>query len=145
MKIIKSFVAILALVSSATLLHAQENKTQIARPVEAKIPVTDANRTSPEPVFKPQPQVGAVTAVQAAAETPSPQARDKNQQPATAPKPVTKIADDKDVITPGGEEGRNIMAGKTTRPAPEINNQSTVDPRPAPPVKTPATLNGRQQ
>lgn len=80
-----------------------------------------------------------------AAETPSPEARDKNQQPRENEKPALKLVDDKEPATPGGEEGNKIMAGKTTLPAPEINNQSTIDPKQAPQVKTPKPVNGQQQ
>lgn len=146
MKIIKSFAAILVCISTPALLHAQEIKTEIAKPIEVKTPATDANKPSPQPVFKPQPQVAA-TAIDAsaAAETPSPLTRKEDAKPEGQDKLQIKTLDKNDIATPGGEEGRKIMAGKTTRPAAEINNQSTVDPRPAPQVKTPKPVNGQQQ
>lgn len=79
-------------------------------------------------------------------ETPSPLTRDKNQQPAEKQKPTLKLVDDKEVVTPGGEEGCKIMAGKKTRPTPEINTRLTIDPKPAPQLVKPAKpVNGQQQ
>lgn len=145
MKIVKSFTAILVCICSSALLHAQEIKTEIAKPVEAKTAATDANKPSPQPVFKPQPQVAAAaTDAPAAAETPSPLTRKEEAKPAGRDKPQVKLVSENDVVTPGGEEGRKIMAGNTTKPAPEINNQSTIDTRPAPQLKATIPVSGQQ-
>ena len=146
MKIVQSFAAILVCISSSTLLHAQEIKTEIAKPLEVKIPSTDANKPSPQPVFKPQPQVAATEAPAAAAETPSPLTRKEDAKPADKEKMEVKIVSENDIVTPGGEEGRKVMAGKTTRPKDPIYSPSTADAKPAPPVsKSPASNQQQQQ
>lgn len=121
---------------------AAQAQTDIQKPVDrpvVKVPVLSAQ--TPEMPNAPKMSTAAVSP----AETPSPEARDKNQQPSTQQKPVTKIADDKEVTTPGGEEGRKIMAGKTTQPKPEVSSQTTIDTRPAPQVAMPRPVNGQQQ
>lgn len=144
MKIIKLIPAFIICLCSSALLHAQENKTEIAKPVEVKIAATDANKPSPQPVFKPQPQVAAsATDAPAAAETPSPLTRKEEAKPAGKDKPQVKIVSDNDVVTPGGEEGRRILAGKTARPEEAIYSPSTADAKPAPPVT--GTAKGSQQ
>jgi hypothetical protein len=147
MKIIKSFAAILVCISSSTLLHAQEVKTEIAKPIEAKTAATDASKPSPQPVFKPQPQVAATaTDVPAAAETPSPLTRKEDaKQPEGKDKLEAKTLDKNDIATPGGEEGKKIMAGKTTRPKDPIYSPSTADAAPAPPVTKSSAVNQQQQ
>ena len=130
---------------ATTILYAQEIKTEIAKPIEVKIPAAN-NKTSPQPELKPQPQVAATPAnAPAAAETPSPLTRKEDAKPVEKEKLEAKTFNNNDIATPGGEEGRKIMEGKSTQPAPEINSQSTIDPRPAPQIKTPRPVNGKQQ
>jgi hypothetical protein len=144
MKIIKTLLLNMVGLCAISSLHAQQLQNEIAKPIEVKIPAAASNRPSPQPELKPQPQVAAIaTDAPPAAETPSPLTRKEDAKPAVKEKQEVKIASDKDVVTPGGEEGRKIMTGKTTQPAPEINSQSTIDPKPAPQVKPSA--NGRQQ
>ncbi len=138
MKIIRSITAIIICLGATTLLHAQEVKPEIEKKMEVKVPAT-ANSTS-MPGLKSQ-----TLEAPAATQAPSPLTRKEDAKPSVRENQETKIASEKDVVTPGGEEGRKIMAGKTTQPAPEINNQSTIDPKPAPQVKTPKPVNGRQQ
>jgi hypothetical protein len=125
---------------TATYIQAQ---TETRKMTEKSIPQSALPPVqAPEMPNAPKP----VTNTEAVTETPSPLTRDKNQQPEEKTKPTMKLVDDKDVVTPGGEEGRKIMAGKATRPAPEIKNQSTIDPKPAPqPVKLAKPANGQQQ
>jgi hypothetical protein len=148
MKIIKSLNLIIVCLCTTTVLHAQEIKTEIAKPVEVKATTQGGriNTPSPQPELKPQPQVAAIsTDAPPAAEAPSPLTRREEAKPAVKEKTEVKIASDKDVVTPGGEEGRKIMTGNTTQPAPEINSQPTIDTRPAPQVKMAKPVNGRQQ
>ena len=109
-------------------------QTQPGKQVVHPIP-----QVSPPPVTPPEMSntQKPVTAPVPDTETPSPVARDKNQPPLEKEKPVMKVINDKEPSIPGGEEGRKIMAGKTTRPAPEIIRHSTADPKaqPAPAAK----------
>lgn len=83
----------------------------------------------------------------AVTETPSPLTRDKNQEKPEKQKPVMKVIDGSETVTsPGGEESRNIMLGKTTRPSPAMSYPSTIDPKAAPQQVKPARpVNGQQQ
>ncbi len=146
MKIIKSISVTVVFLCTTTLLYAQQPKTEIEKPIEVKIPASAANRPSPQPQLQPQPQVAATpTEAPAAAAASSPLTRKEDAIPVEKEKPETKTFNKNDIATPGGEEGKKIMAGKTTRPTPEINNHSTIDPKPAPLVKPANTANGQQQ
>ncbi|MBK9483711.1 MAG: hypothetical protein IPO01_00295 [Chitinophagaceae bacterium] len=145
MKIVKSLLLLAVSICTTTILFAQEIKTEIAKPIEVKIPAAN-NKPSPQPELKPQPQVAATPAnAPAAAETPSPLTRKEDAKPVEKEKLEVKTLNKNDIATPGGEEGRKIMEGKSTQPAPEINSQSTIEPRPALQVKTPRPVNGKQQ
>jgi hypothetical protein len=140
MKNIKSIALSVFCMCAAICAQAQiETKKPVGSPIpQVSLPPVQA----PEMKNAPKP----VTYTEAVAETPSPLTRDKNQQqPEEKAKLKLVLVDEKEVATPGGEEGRKIMEGKTNQPAPEINNQSTVDPKPAPQFKTPKPVNGRQQ
>jgi len=147
MKIIKSLTVFIICLCSSTLLHAQEVKTEIAKPIEAKTAATDASKPSPQPVFKPQPQVAAAaTDAPAAVETPSPLTRKEDaKQPEGKDKLEAKTLNANDIATPGGEEGKKIMAGKTTRPKDPIYSPSTADAKPAPPATKSSAGNQQQQ
>lgn len=148
MKIIKSFLLVTVGICATTLLYAQDVKTETAKPEEIKIPTRAATNTpSPAPEFKPQPGGAAPKAATSAtvAEAPSPLTRKENVKPEEKENLEAKIFNKNDIATPGGEEGRKKLAGKSTSPAPEINNQSTIDPKPAPQVKTAKPTNGQQQ
>jgi hypothetical protein len=140
MKMIKQILLGTVLICSAALVQAQKITNKPAgnpRPQETLPPVK-----APEMKNAPKP----VTNAESVTETPSPLTRDKNQQPEEKAKPKLVLVDDKEAATPGGEEGRKIMAGKATRPTPEVNNHSTIDPKPAPqPVKSAKPVNGQQQ
>ncbi len=145
MKIVKSLLLLAVSICTTTIICAQEVKTEIAKPIEVKIPAAN-NKTSPQPELKPQPQVAATpTNAPAASEAPSPLTRKEDAKPVEKEKLEAKILNKNDIATPGGEEGRKIMEGKSSQPAPEINSQSTIDPRPAPQIKTPRPVNGKQQ
>jgi hypothetical protein len=147
MKIIKSIPVLLVCICTTILLHAQDTKTEIAKPVEVKIQAVANNAPSPQPALIPQPQVAATptNAPAAAAETPSPLTRKEDAKPAVKEKTEVKIASDKDVITPGGEEGRKIMAGKASKPNEPVYSPSTIDTKPAPQVTRSAGSNQQQQ
>ena len=146
MKIIKSLFLLTGGFCATTILYAQEIQTEIAKPIEVKIPAVANDKHSPPPTLKMQPQVAAIaTDAPAAAAAPSPLTRKEDAKPVEKEKLEAKTFNNNDIATPGGEEGRKIMEGKSTKPAPEINSQSTIDPRPAPQVKTPRPVNGKQQ
>lgn len=136
---IKQLILFIVLLFSAALVQAQ-NVTK--KPVgnsspQLSLPLAQVPEMSN--ALKP------VTNTEGVTETPSPLTKDKNQQIQEKEKPVMKLADDKKAVTPGGEEGRRIMAGKATRPALEINNQSTIETKPAsPPVKPTKPAIGQQ-
>jgi hypothetical protein len=137
MKMIKQIVWVTVLLFSAAGLQAQEL---------TKKPAGNSSPQVSSPPVKAPEMNNAPKPVTNATETPSPLTRDKNQQPEEKVKPKLVLADDKEVATPGGEEGRKIMAGKASRPVAEINNHSTIDPNPAPqPVKPAKPVNGQQQ
>jgi hypothetical protein len=140
MKNIKSITLATFFLCNVACVQAQ---TETTKPAGSPIPqVSMPSAQAPEMKNAPKP----VTNTEAVAETPSPLTRDKSQQqPEEKEKPKLVLVEEKEVATPGGEEGKKIMAGKTTRPAPEVNNHSTIDPTPAPQVKTPKPANGRQQ
>jgi hypothetical protein len=147
MKLIKSFFLLIVGFCTTTILYAQELQPEIAKPIEVKIlPAAVDNKPSPVSQLKPQPGPGPKeTTLSAVAETPSPLTRKENVTLEEKEKLEVKTLNAKDIATPGGEEGRKTLAGKTTRPTPEINNQSTIDPRPAPQVKPAKPVNGKQQ
>lgn len=138
---IKQILLVTALLFSAAFAQAQDlTKKPAAKP----IPQEDALPPVKPPEMSNSPK--PVSTTESVAETPSPLTRDKNQQPEEKSTPTLKLVGEKDVATPGGEEGRKIMAGKTTRPPAEINNLSTIDPKPAPlPVKPAKPATGQQQ
>ncbi|MBK6380909.1 MAG: hypothetical protein IPF72_14955 [Chitinophagaceae bacterium] len=81
MKIVKSLLLLAVSICTTTILFAQEIKTEIAKPIEVKIPAAN-NKPSPQPELKPQPQVAATPAnAPAAAETPSPLTRKEDAKP----------------------------------------------------------------
>lgn len=140
MKNIKSItLAIFCMSSVACVLAQTETKKMTDRPVpQVALPPVQL----PEMPNAPKPVANAVPV----AEKPSPSASDKNQQPEQTVKPNFKLVDNKEPEAPGGEEGKKIMAGKATKPAPVINNHSTIDPTPAPQLTKPAKpVNGQQQ
>lgn len=146
MKSIKSFPVLLVCLGAAMLSHAQEIKTDIAKPVEVKASANASDKATPHSTFKPQPQVAATaTEAPAAAETPSPSARKEDVKPPVKEKTEVKIVSENNVVIPGGEEGRKIMAGKTTRPKDPIYSPSTADVKPAPPVTKSSARNQQQQ
>jgi hypothetical protein len=55
MKIIKTFSLVTISLFVSTLLHAQELKTEVGKPIEPKLTSAD-NRPSPAPVLKPDPK-----------------------------------------------------------------------------------------
>lgn len=125
--------AALFILSASIYTHAQTQP--------GKQPVRPIPQVSPPPVTPPEMSntQKPVTAAVPDAQTPSPLTRDKNQPPPEKEKPVLKAVNDKEPSIPGGEEGRKIMAGKTTRPTPEIINHSTADPKAQPvPAAKPA-------
>lgn len=145
MKIIKLIPAFTICFCSAGLLHAQEVKTDIAKPVEVKTLVNNSDKTTSQSTFKPQAQVAATaTEAPAASETPSPLTRKEDVQPPVKEKTEVKTVSANDVVIPGGEEGRKIMAGKTTRPKDPIYSPSTADAKPAPPVTKSSARNQQQ-
>ncbi len=82
MKIIKSLLLLTVGFCITTILHAQEIKAEVGKPIEVKIPANANNKPSPQPQLKPQPQVAAVaTEAPAAAETPSPLTRKDDAKP----------------------------------------------------------------
>jgi hypothetical protein len=140
MKNIKSLIVTICCFYAAMDVQAQTETRKMAdkpSPQVALPPVqTPEMPNAPKPTANTEP----------VAETPSPKNRDKNQQPQPAlEKSNLKVVEITEPETPGGEEGKKIMAGKATRPAPEINNQSTIDTRPAPQVKIPKPVNNKQQ
>jgi hypothetical protein len=137
MKIIKSFFLLTVGFCATTIVYAQELKPEIAKPLEAKIPAAANNRPSPQPELKPQ--------LQAAPEVPSPLTRKEEAKPAVNEKLEAKTVNKNEIATPGGEEGKKIMAGNTTRPTDPIYSPSTIDPKPAPQVKPAKPANGQQQ
>lgn len=144
MKIIKSVSALTVFVCTTVLLHAQELKTEVAKPVEINIPANANNKPSPQPQLKPQPQVAATaTEVPAAEAAPSPLTRKEDAQPVEKEKPEIKTLNKKDIVISGGEEGRKKMTGNTTRPKPEVNNHSTIDSKHAPQLKPAKPANGQ--
>ena len=146
MKIIRSVLLLTVGFCATTIVFAQEIKTEIAKPIEVKIPAVANDKPSPQPTLKPQPQVAAIaTDAPAAAVAPSPLTQKEDAKPVEKEKLEAKTFNNNDIATPGGEEGRKIMEGKSTQPAPEINSQSTIEPRPALQVKTPRPVNGKQQ
>lgn len=140
MKNIKSLTLTVFSLCTAICMQAQvETKKMAERPIpQSSIPPVQA----PDMLNAPKP----VANTEPVAETPSPLARDKNMKPAETEKPNFQVVEYKEPETPGGAEGKKIMAGKTTRPAPVINNQSTIDhtlvPQPVKPLKP---VNGQQQ
>jgi hypothetical protein len=145
MKIIKALLLSIVGLCAISCLHAQQLQNEIAKPVEVKIPAIVNNKPSPQPALIPQPQVAATDAPTAAAETPSPLTRKEDAKPAVKEKQEVKIASDKEVVTPGGEEGRKIMAGKSSKPAEPVYSPSTVDTKNAPPVTRSSGSNQQQQ
>ncbi len=148
MKILKSLLLLTVGFCTTTILYAQDVKTEIAKPEEIKTPNRAATNTpSPAPEFKPQPGGALPKAATSStvAEAPSPLTRKENVKPEEKEKLEAKTFDAGSIAKPGGEEGRKILAGKSTSTAPEINNQSTIDPKPAPQVKTAKPANGQQQ
>lgn len=145
MKIIKLIPAFTICLCSAGLLHAQEVKTDIAKPVEVKTSANASDKASAQSTFKPQPQVAASDAPAAVAETPSPLTRKEDTKPVAKEKTEVKTLSANDVVIPGGEEGRKIMAGNTTRPKDPIYSPSTADAKPAPPVTKSSARNQQQQ
>ena len=91
MKIIKSFFLVTISLCATTLLHAQELKAEVGKPVEIKQPSAD-NRPSPAPVVKPQDGI-VPTAPAKAAETPSPLKREETNNQAEQPKTEVKTMD----------------------------------------------------
>ena len=138
MKIIKSLLLLTVGFCSTTILYAQEPKAEIAKPLETKIPAAANNRPSPMPESKPAPPAPDAVA-------PSPLTRKEDAKPEEKEKLEAKTVNKNDIATPGGEEGRKIMAGNTPSPKPEINNHSTIDKKPAPPVKPAKPATGQQQ
>lgn len=127
MKNIKSMtLAAFFMLAASIYTQAQtQSGKQAVRPIPqvSPPPVTPPEMSNTQkPVNAPVPD----------AETPSPVTRDKNQPALEKEKPVLKVVNDKEPSIPGGEEGRKIMAGKTTRPAPEIIRHSTIDPKAQP-------------
>lgn len=113
MKIIKTFTLTIICLCATTFLNAQELKAEKVKPVEVKIPATANNRPSPQPELKPQPQVAATaTEAPAAAEVPSPLTRKDDAKPEEKDKLEAKVLTPQAIATPGGEEGRKILAGK---------------------------------
>jgi hypothetical protein len=146
MKIIKSLLLLAVCFCTATIVYAQEPKAEIAKPIEVKIPAVASNKPSPQPELKPQPQVAAIaTDAPAAAAAPSPLTLKEDAKPEEKEKQELKTFDPKDIATPGGEEGRKIIAGNASAPKDPIFSPSTVDPKPAPQVKPVKPANGRQQ
>ncbi len=130
------------------MLNAQELKTEVLKKSEIKAPPQAArnNTPSPQPELKPQPQVAAVaTQAPAAAETPSPLTRKEDANPGEKDKMEAKALTPKAIATPGGEEGRKTLAGKTEDPkqaAPTTPN--TTNPGLQPPSTKPADLKKQQ-
>ncbi len=140
MKMIKQIFLVTALLFSAVHLQAQDvtNKSAVNPTPREILPPAKA----PEMFNAPKPLANA----EAVTETPLPLTWEKDQLQQEKDKPTLKLADDKEVVSPGGEEARKIMAGKTTKPAPEIITHSTIDPKAVPqPVKHAKPVNGRQQ
>lgn len=140
MKIIKPITLSFFSLCTAICVQAQvETKKMADRQIpQVSLPPVKA----PEMPNAPKP----VAATETVAETPSPLTRDKNQPQAETEKPKLVTVESKEPQTPGGEEGKKIMAGKATKPAPEITSHSTIDPTPAPQLAKPVKpVNGQQQ
>jgi hypothetical protein len=138
MKIIKSLLLLTVGFCVTTLLLAQEVKTDIAKPLEVKIPATGDNKTSPQPKQKQQAPADAVA-------VPSPYTRKAEPQPQVNEKPEAIPLNKNDIATPGGEEGKKIMAGKASKPTDTIYSPSTIDPKLIPPPVTKAAKSSQQQ
>jgi len=98
MKILRSFLLVTICVSTTAVLQAQEVKTEILKSTEVKASpaATAGNNPSPAPQLKPMNGVSATaTAPVAAAQTPSPFTKDKDNKNGaikTEPlKPITPV------------------------------------------------------
>lgn len=146
MKIIKSIATLIVCLCTTTFLHAQELKTEVARPVEIKIPASANNKPSPQPELKPQPQVAAVaTEAPAAAEAPSPLTRKEDAKPEEKDKPEAKVISPTAIATPGGEAGRKTMEGKSEAPKRSTTTTPNTIDQNMRPLPTKAAVSKEQQ
>jgi len=121
MKIIKSITAIIICLGATALLHAQEVKSETEKKMEVKVPAA-ANSTS-MPGLKSQ-----TLEAPAAAQAPSPLIRKEDAKPEEKDKPEAKVITPTAIATPGGEEGKKILAGKAEGPkTSEPTTPNTID------------------
>lgn len=138
MKNIKIIALPIICICIVTIVQAQ---SETKKPADRQTPQV-ALPPVQEPVMPNAPK--PVNNTEPVAETPSPMSRDKKQLPAEAEKPNFQVVEYKEPETPGGEEGKKIMAGKTTKSAPVVNNYSTIDQTPPPQPAKPANMKQQQ-
>jgi hypothetical protein len=114
MKIIKSFLLVAVMLFATNLLHAQEAKAEVGKPIEPKQSTAD-NR--PSPVLKPQDAV-VPSAPAKVAEIPSPKEEPKSA--GELPKPVVKTIETNPAIKTLTAENLRTLEGKTDKPKPVV-------------------------
>lgn len=125
MKIIKSFLFITASLCVTTLVHAQDIKAEIAKPIESTVPAP-GSRPAATPELMPQPKMIELKKREnAVQETPS---------------PYNKVKNDTNPAASLSAENAKILAGKAERPkqttpvaaldAPNVKPQILVAPAP---------------
>ncbi len=119
---------------ATTILHAQDAKTLEAKTVEMQ----RTNIPSPVPEFKPQPETTSPAAEKVA--KPTEAATKKEEQKLPPGKMELKTFNEADIITPGGEEAKKILAGnKTNAPATSMMPSSATPPVAPPVIKAPVS------
>ena len=125
MKIIKSFLFITASLCVTTLVHAQDIKAEIAKPIESTVPAP-GSRPAANTDLIPQPKmIEFKKSENAVQETPS---------------PYTKVKNDTNPVASLSAENAKILAGTAERPkqtapvaasdAPNLKPQTLLAPAP---------------
>ena len=125
MKIIKSFLFITASLCVTTLVHAQDIKAEIAKPIESTVPAP-GSRPAATPDLISQPKMIEL--------------RKRENAVQETPSPYNKVKNDTNPAASLSAENAKILAGKAERPkqttpvaaldAPNVKPQILVAPAP---------------
>lgn len=128
MKIIKTFSLVTISLCVTTLLHAQELKSEVGKPIEPKLTSTD-NRPSPAPVLKPDPNFISNGELKKT-ETTNASSTDKTEEAKPQLVPVKNLAaaspSSTDVVIPNTVLPKPIMSpvSNTAAKRPEVKEQN---------------------
>lgn len=145
MKIIKLFLLVAISLCTTVLLHAQNIKTEIAKPVEIKQQTTAEKSDSPMPELKHLPGFGKEIGATAKAEISAPLKQHEYKELGEDIKPVALTVDVNQRTKNLTPQQLNTQNGKAEKPAKPVPAPSTVDPNFLPPPVTKSAQKHQQQ